>query len=67
MNQNIPPMNQIYHGDNAIHARIQRLISESRDPEFTRCLNQLGSALWEGRISDQFASEEIDKNLDGEI
>lgn len=62
MNQNIPPVNQVYHGDNAIHARIQKLMQESKDPEFTRCLSQLGSALWEGHISDKFASEEIDKN-----
>lgn len=62
MDQNIPPMNQVYHGDNAIHARIQKLMQESKDPDFTKCLNLLGSALWEGRISDKFATEEIDKN-----
>lgn len=62
MNQNIPPMGQVYHGDNSIHQRIQQLMKESQDPEFTRFLNQLGNALWQGQISDKFAVEELDRN-----
>lgn len=62
MNQNIPPMSQVYHGDNSIHQRIQQLMKESQDPEFTRFLNQLGNALWQGQISDKFAVEELDRN-----
>lgn len=62
MSQNIPPMNQIYHGDNSIHQRIQQLMKESQDPEFTRFLNQLGNALWQGQINDKFAAEELDRN-----
>lgn len=63
MNQNIPPVNQIYHGDAALHQRIQQLIKESNDPEFTRFLNQLGNALWNGQISDAVASAEFEKNF----
>lgn len=61
MNQNISSVNQMYHGDNEIHQRIQQMINESQDPEFTVFLNQLGSALWQGRINDKFALEELDR------
>lgn len=55
-------MNQIYHGDNTIHQRIQQLMKESKDPEFTRFLNSLGNALWQGQISDEYAACELDRN-----
>lgn len=62
MNQNIETMNHVYHGDNTIHQRIQQLLKESKDPEFTRFLNSLGNALWQGQISDQYAACELDRN-----
>ncbi len=61
MEQNISHTGQIYHGDKEIHQRIQELIKDSQDPEFTRFLNQLGSALWQGNIEDTIARNELDK------
>lgn len=63
MTLNIPPVNQVYHGDEVIHQRIQQLIKESQDPDFTRCLNQLGNALWNGQINDETARAELEKNF----
>ena len=61
MEQNASCTNQIYHGDNEIHQRIQNLINESADPEFTLFLNQLGNALWQGDIDDMSARNELDR------
>lgn len=61
MEQNMPNTNRIYHGDKEIHQRIQNLINESGDPEFTRFLNQLGNALWQGHVDDMTARNELDR------
>ena len=55
-------VNNIYHGDPALHQRIQQLIRESEEPEFTLFLNQLGNALWNGQINDTTAEEDLNKN-----
>lgn len=62
MNSYTSPVSTEYHGDDAIHQRIRKLIEESRDPEFSQYLNQLGSALWNGQISDETAGIELEKN-----
>ncbi len=51
------------HGSREFHQRIGQLITDSRDPEFTAYLNQLGSALWSGQIDDGTAASELDKNV----
>ena len=51
-----------HYGDPALHQRIQQLIRESDDPQFTGFLNQLGNALWNGKISDSAATVELEKN-----
>ncbi len=51
------------HGSRELHQRIGQLITDSRDPEFTAYLNQLGSALWSGQIDDGTAASELDKNV----
>lgn len=61
MEQNTSCTNPTYHGDNKTHQRIQSLINESADPEFTRFLNQLGNALWQGNIDDMSACNELDR------
>ncbi|MBE7043809.1 MAG: DUF2339 domain-containing protein, partial [Ruminococcaceae bacterium] len=55
-------VNNIYHGNPALHQRIQQLIRESEEPEFTLFLNQLGNALWNGQINDTTAEEDLNKN-----
>lgn len=63
MNQNIEQNGTPKHyGDPLLHQRIQQLIRESGEPEFTRFLNQLGNALWNGKISDSAAAAELEKN-----
>lgn len=63
MNQNIEQSGTKKHyGDPLLHQRIQQLIRESVEPEFTRFLNQLGNALWNGKISDSAAAAKLEKN-----
>lgn len=52
------------HGSEEIHKQIKQLMTDSKDPEFTCFLNQLGHALWIGQIDDQTAVRELTKNLD---
>lgn len=63
MDQNIEQVElKKHYGDPLLHQRIQQLIRESGEPEFTRFLNQLGNALWNGKISDSKAAAVLEKN-----
>lgn len=51
------------YGSEELHLRIHNLIQESKDPNFTNFLNQVGSALWRGKMSEEEAEKVIDQNL----
>lgn len=53
-----------YHGSTQLHQKIQQCIQESKDTEFTRVLNQLGTALWNGWMNDAQVEKELAKNLE---
>ena len=57
-------MDEKKHGSAQLHRRIQQLMMESKDPNFIGYLNQLGDALWEGRIDDQTAEQNLNRNLE---
>lgn len=64
MEQQTGNMNGTQHGSAQLHERIQQLIRESRDPDFTRYLNQLGAALWYGKIDDASAEQNLNHSLE---
>lgn len=52
------------YGREELHQRIQILIKESKDPNFTKFLNQIGSSLWCGKMNDEEVIKVLNQNLE---